>query len=504
MKIASFLRCVSIVGLFAMPCAYALNAPAVSYDFNGDGTSDVLWQQGSAGELYIWQISLGQISATGGGSPGQPSANWSVFGSGDFNGDGKADILWRDFITGQVYVWFMNGAVQNGGNAVGSPPTSDWVIQGVADFNGDGISDILWRNVNSGQVAIWLLAGSPTTPTTLAGSAAIPATPSSDWMIQGTGDFDHDGNADILWRNSNTGQVAIWFMNGTTMLPSSAVVASTPALNWVIQGVGDFSHDGFADSILWSNTTTGQVAIWQMTGAVMSSSTVLASNPGIYWTIQGVGDYNGDGFADILWRNNNTGEVSIWLTNGTPIVSTTTPATPTSDWMIIEPTNSICPDSWSCEALAEHNNVRASGPFGPGNPTPNPAIPPLRYSLSIQNLAKTWVATCPNDDPNTQSGPYAGFGSNYYEEGFSPRPQPPPPWGGHAVDDWSSEAANYNYVTGACSQGECGHYTQVVWRNTEFVGCAVQYCPVPGEFPDTYVVDCLYSPPGNFNNQQPY
>jgi hypothetical protein len=285
-------------------------------------------------------------------------------------------------------------------------------------------------------------------------------------------------------------------------MTSSGVVTSTPTSDWVIQGVGDFNHDGFAD-ILWTNTTSGQVAIWFMNGtAVSPTSGVVASNPGIYWVIQGVGDYNGDGSSDILWRNNNTGQVSMWLMNGLTLSSSTAPATPTADWTIIEPNNAICPDSWSCEALAEHNKVRAHGSFGPGNPLPSPALAPLRWSLAQQNLVKTWTATCPTDDPNNVTGPFAGFGSNWFGESFSPRPQPPPPWGGAAVDDWASEAANYTYIAGQsgnCSQGECGHYTQIVWRSTKTVGCSVNYCPVPGsQFPDNFSLDCLYLPPGNF------
>jgi hypothetical protein len=53
------------------------------------------------------------------------------------------------------------------------------------------------------------------------------------WTISETGHFNTDGNADILWRNTSTGDVAIWFMNGL------AVSSSTPVGNvstgWVIQ-----------------------------------------------------------------------------------------------------------------------------------------------------------------------------------------------------------------------------------------------------------------------------
>src|SRR5579871_5570984 len=117
----------------------------------------------------------------------------------DFNGDGKSDILLRDTVTGEVLIWFMDGAVITGSGSPGSPGL-DWSIQGVGDFNGDGKADILWRDSN-GTVAIWFMDGA-----TIIGSGS-PGAPGPDWIVQGVGDFDGDGKADILWRNSVTGEV---------------------------------------------------------------------------------------------------------------------------------------------------------------------------------------------------------------------------------------------------------------------------------------------------------
>src|SRR5262249_11030519 len=74
----------------------------------------------------------------------------------DFNGDVKADILWRHS-SGNVYIWNMNGFTIG---TTGSPAnvTNDWSIQGVGDFDGDGKNDILWRHT-SGLVYIWLMDG---------------------------------------------------------------------------------------------------------------------------------------------------------------------------------------------------------------------------------------------------------------------------------------------------------------------------------------------------------
>jgi FG-GAP repeat len=56
-------------------------------------------------------------------------SNWSIALTGDFNGDGKTDILWRDSSTGTVVIWFMNGVQVASTASLGAVGT-DWTIQG--------------------------------------------------------------------------------------------------------------------------------------------------------------------------------------------------------------------------------------------------------------------------------------------------------------------------------------------------------------------------------------
>ncbi len=194
----------------------------------------------------------------------------------------------------------------------------------VGDFNGDCKSDLLWRNTSTGQAYLWMMNG-----TTFA-STGSPGSPTTDWVIQGAGDFDGDGKSDLLWRNSTSGQVYIWLMNGSTLASSGSL--GYVSSDWSIAGVGDFNGDGKAD-ILWWNSTTGQVYLWLMNGTTMSGGGSV-SYVSAGWTIQGIGDFNGDGKADILWRNSTTGQVYIWLMNGTTITSQGSPATPSAAWQI--------------------------------------------------------------------------------------------------------------------------------------------------------------------------
>ncbi|XP_054778823.1 pathogenesis-related protein 1-like [Prosopis cineraria] len=69
-----------------------------------------------------------------------------------------------------------------------------------------------------------------------------------------------------------------------------------------------------------------------------------------------------------------------------------------------------------------------------------------------------------------------------------------------AVNLWVAEKANYHYDSNTCDPGKvCGHYTQVVWKNSVRVGCAKVRCNNGGTF-----IGCNYDPPGNYVGQKPY
>lgn len=72
--------------------------------------------------------------------------------------------------------------------------------------------------------------------------------------------------------------------------------------------------------------------------------------------------------------------------------------------------------------------------------------------------------------------------------------------GQNAVNLWVQEQKDYDYKSNTCAPGKvCGHYTQVVWRNSVRVGCARVQCNSGQWF-----ITCNYSPPGNYINQRPY
>ncbi|MBW4519332.1 MAG: FG-GAP repeat protein [Scytolyngbya sp. HA4215-MV1] len=259
----------------------------------------------------------------------------------DFNKDGYADVVWRNYSTsgaeaGKVVIWSMNGTTPTGSYtlpvAVIDP---NWRIEGTGDFNGDGWSDIVWRYYGSnsadlGKIVVWTMNGF--TPT---GSVQVPfSVTDTNWSISGTGDFNRDSNADILWRNNVTGENTIWVMNRFTPVSSVSLPTITDT-NWSTVGTGDFTRDGQVD-ILWRNAVTGENTLWRMSGTTAVASTAIASVTDTNWYIGGIGDFNQDGQADIFWHRHGSGENTIWRMDGTtPVLGTSVaPSVTGTDWRV--------------------------------------------------------------------------------------------------------------------------------------------------------------------------
>ena len=142
-------------------------------DYNGDGKSDLLWR-GPNGEVRTWLINDSTLASEV--SHGPVPLNWSIVDThGDYNADGRTDVLWRNS-DGMIATWLMNGNAPHVFGLI-TPMTASWtLIDGHSDYNGDGKSDLLWRAPN-GEVAAWLIDGS-----TIVGQPSYGTLP-LDWNI---------------------------------------------------------------------------------------------------------------------------------------------------------------------------------------------------------------------------------------------------------------------------------------------------------------------------------
>ncbi|OQW92036.1 MAG: hypothetical protein BWK79_15550 [Beggiatoa sp. IS2] len=122
------------------------------------------------------------------------------------------------------------------------------------------------------------------------------------------------------------------------------------------------------------------------------------------------------------------------------------------------------------------------------------SVPDLTWSDEAAKVAQGWADSLKEQGCDMKHNPNRGpYGENiYWSSGFTPTSK-------DVVDAWGNEISDYNYATNSCASGKmCGHYTQVVWRDTQQVGCGKASCG------NQQIWVCNYSPPGNYIGEKPY
>jgi uncharacterized repeat protein (TIGR01451 family) len=300
--------------------------------YSHDHKSDIIWQDFAGGKGDpLMLMGNGETAAPLVQFSPWPTGElplWKIQGVGDFNGDGDSEIVWQHDSNNLASMWIMDetdvlhvGQLGSGGTLpVGAPPVFPYGplgfdIKAIGDVNGDGKDDVISQQVN-GDVVIWQMDG--TYDGTIVHDTVGPFASGAlaGWTVKGSGDFNGDGNADLVWQ-STSGQVAMWLMDAS-FEPTfvGAVGPFNPGADWQIKGVGDLNGDGMDDLIF--QHTGGQVAAWMMDGTDTTFVGAIGPfNPGADWQVQGTGDFNNDGKSDILFKSVGTGLVAEWHMDGT-------------------------------------------------------------------------------------------------------------------------------------------------------------------------------------------
>lgn len=234
---------------FATPVRLAITKKAewlwaAGGDFDGDGKEDVLLRRADGPWTYYPMDGGNVLDAGRGRANLTKSLDWRPVGVGDLNDDGRDDLLLRRNDGAWVY-YAMNGrrVIAKESGWANLPRSLDWRMTGVGDIDGDGRDDVLLRHI-SGSWRLYSMAGRRIVPerTTTPAFADLPA-----WRFTAIGDFDADGRDDILLRHTG----GRWRYSS---LIGDAVVHASPALTgnwaWRMAGVGDLDGEGGDDILL--------------------------------------------------------------------------------------------------------------------------------------------------------------------------------------------------------------------------------------------------------------
>lgn len=308
----------------------AQNGPqfTVLGDFNNDGCLDVVTEGYQADSLYLFLNTKTNGVCTGVFGAVKPFTSPGIYGPGgigvaDFNGDGNLDIVVANNsnATGGTSsgaystIFFGNGA---GGFTLAQTLAPGGVINpdfiAIGDYNGDGFPDIAVANNASNTIDIYLNSGtgtfSATTPNT------ILTTPGGNNVILAA-DVNKDGKLDLVVSSSvNTAPINVWTGNGTGGFTAAA---NPPVGTAALQGVAvaDVNGDGNVDIITDTNPnngTDGNVFVLLGNGnATFQAPTATQSDLGLDTLSLAVGDFNGDGYADVALGNFSSNNVAIYL-----------------------------------------------------------------------------------------------------------------------------------------------------------------------------------------------
>jgi hypothetical protein len=305
-------------------------------DFNGDGTTDLLWQDQNSNDASYGLVAIWLMDDGGSGTvktfafpdAALPST-WKFLGVGNFAGNRITDLAWRDEKQGDaqnglVAIWSMNSSGGLSGITFpGTAPPATWQLLGISDFNHDGTTDLAWQDQNSGDsisglVAVWLMSNnSPGVASSITFPGAMSPT---SWKLLGLGDFNDDGTTDLAWQDQNSsdssyGLVRTWLMNTSGGLSATTAPGSVPPATWKLLTIADVNQDGMADMV-WqdqnsSDSAYGLVGIWLLNGAAGHTTTFLSFIDPSQWELT-VGNVLGDAPPDLIWHNLATGQVLDW------------------------------------------------------------------------------------------------------------------------------------------------------------------------------------------------
>jgi len=232
-----------------------------------------------------------------------------VVGSGDYDGNGASDLLWENTQTGALTLWLLNGGAVLGTGTLDRsslPAGEEWRVGGSADFDADGADDLMLFSRVKGEVEVWTFSGAAVaTRTRMPGHKGA-------WSVVAVDDTDGDGMAEIVWLDEVARGLEL-----RDPAASAPVALGSLSPGYRGRGAVDIAGDGGAELVV-SDTATGAVQDFSIDDGGILGSANLPNATGL-GRFAGGGDFDGNGAEDIAWSDVFDGAVTLWLsTAGAP------------------------------------------------------------------------------------------------------------------------------------------------------------------------------------------
>jgi hypothetical protein len=279
-------------------------------DFNGDGKADVA-------VANVFFNTVGVLLNNGNGTfatevhYNNGGDNPNYVATGDFNGDGKIDLTVANSGSNSVGVLLNNG---NGtfANAVTYNSGGDNPFSvATADFNGDGKTDVVTTNSDSNSVGVLLNKGNGTFA-----DAVIYSSGGDNPDYVATGDFNGDGKIDLTVANSGSNSVGVLLNNGNGTF-ANAITYDSGGDNAFFIATADFNGDDKADVAVTDISLDNVGALLNNGDGTFADAVTFYSGGSSPYSIA-TGDFNGDGKADVVTANGGSNSVGVLL-NNTPV-----------------------------------------------------------------------------------------------------------------------------------------------------------------------------------------
>lgn len=301
---------------FFTAAAHATPQRTAPGDFDGDGRSDLLLGNGANGWVAYWKMSgphaLGysRVISLPTMASVSPAIHYERIATEDFTGDGRADLL---LTSGRdVRLWVTSGAGDFAEVSLGTTDFGEQIV-GTGDVNGDGKADLILSTNIGSALGYWIVDGG----TVVRRASGLPI-PEGNPALVATGDFNGDHRVDLLWKLADSRSLVMSLGDGQSF--TTAPVRDY-AEGWEIWGAGDIDADGRSDFLL-VNPASRLFAYWTMDGATPIRYSQVFRLPGgadlpSRFGPVAVGDYNGDGRLDLVHSRQRDGSLMMWLGDGT-------------------------------------------------------------------------------------------------------------------------------------------------------------------------------------------